>query len=106
MAVTDLMNQSITIYGTSSYDKYGKIVVGSGTTLKARAQQTTKKRLLPNGDVITITLILYVPSSTTVAVDDKITFSSQSYKVFGKYVPVDGAGVTSHIKLECTQWQA
>lgn len=105
MAVTDLLNQTITLYTRSSYNKYGKLVVGSGTSYKARFQRHTKDILSATGEVIHIEAIVYVAPSVTVNVNDKVTFSGTDYKVFTKYDAVDGSGTTNHIKLELIKWQ-
>ncbi|MBC8552546.1 MAG: hypothetical protein H8D23_23195 [Candidatus Brocadiales bacterium] len=104
MAVTDFFNQTITLYNKSSYDKYGKMVVGSGTSVSARVQEDTKNVVLTNGQVITILATVYVAPSTTVSVNDKVTYSSVNYKVFRKYKTVDGKGDANHIKLELIKW--
>ena len=48
----------------------------------------------------------YVPSDTTVAIDDKVTYSDTDYKVFGIYTAIDGVGDTNHLKLELVKWKA
>lgn len=105
MSVTSLMNQSLTLYPKASYDRYGREVVGSGSSVICRFQATTKTKLLANGEIAQIEGIVYVPSTTTVEIDDKVTFNSKDFKVFGKYTAVDGDGVTNHIRLELIQWK-
>ena len=104
MSVTDFFNQTITLYNRSSYDKYGKLVVGSGSSVSARVQEDTKNVVLTNGQVITILATAYVNASTTVSANDKVTYSSVDYKVYRKYKTVDGAGDANHIKLELIKW--
>lgn len=106
MSVNGLLNQTITIASKTGYNEYGREVVGSSNTVHARFQKTNKQRLLPNGSLITILAICYVPAGTVVVIDDKITFDSENYKVYGIYTPVDGAGTTNHLKLELTKWKA
>lgn len=105
MAVQDFFNQTITLYPTSSYDRYGKLVTGSGTEYPARFQETTKDVLSPTGELIHIVGIVYVSPNITIAVNDKVTYSGSDFKVFKKYSAVDGQGATSHIKLELIKWQ-
>jgi hypothetical protein len=81
-------------------------VVGAGSTVKSRFQQTTKQKLMPNGSLMTIDAIAYVPGDTIVSTDDKVSYGGVYYKVFGKYVAVDGVGNANHIKLELTKWVA
>jgi hypothetical protein len=73
MSVNGLMNQTITIASKSGYDAYGRVTTSTETTIKARVQQTTKQKFLANGDVILISAIAYVPSDTTVEIDDAVT---------------------------------
>ena len=105
MAIQDMLNQTITLYTRSSYDKYGKLVVGSGTNYKARFQEQTKDVLGANGDVIHIVGTVYVAPSVTIAVNDKVTYNGNDYKVFQRYSAVDGTGTSNHIKLELIKWQ-
>lgn len=105
MSFIGLLNQSLTIYNKSSYNEQGREVVGSGTTVYGRVQQTTKRKLEATGNLITIDAIAYVPSTTTVNTDDRIDFSGQKYKVYGKYSAIDGQGNTHHIKLELIKWR-
>ena len=104
MSVTDFFNQTITLYNKSSYDKFGKMVVGSGTSVDARVQEDTKNIVLTNGQIITIIATVYVGSSTTVSVNDMVTYDSTNYKVYTKYKTVDGDGTVNHIKLELIKW--
>lgn len=105
MSVGNLLNQTISIYNKSSYDEYGRLTVGSATSVKARFQPQTKRILAPNGDVLTISAIAYVPSDTTVNTDDKIVYDSNTYKVITKYPTPNGKGNTHFIKLELIKWQ-
>ena len=106
MSINGLLNQTITIASKSGYNAYGRENVGAGTSVKARFQKKTKQRLLPNGSVIMIEATVYVPADTTIAIDDKITYDSVNYKVFGIYDAVDGGGDINHKKLELTRWRA
>jgi hypothetical protein len=105
MSLKGLFRQTLTLYNQSSYDEYGNEVVGNGTTLRGRFQATTKQKLLPNGTLKNILAIAYVPSDTDVEIDDKITYDSVNYKVFGRYEAIDGNGKINHIKLELVKWQ-
>jgi hypothetical protein len=105
MTPAGLLNQTLTLYSKSSYDSYGREVVGTGSSVKCRVQETTKQKLLPNGSLITINAIAYVPGGTTIAIDDRIDVGTTKYKVYGIYNAVDGSGDTNHIKLELTKWR-
>lgn len=105
MSLTGLLNQTITLYSKTSYNKFGREVVGTGVDYYARVQLVTKSRLLPNGQTVLINLIVYIKPSVTVNINDKVTYDSVDYKVFGVSKPVDGTGTLHHTKLELTRWQ-
>ncbi len=105
MSVGNLLNQTITIYGKSTYDGYGRPTLGSGTDVRARFQPKQSRKLLPNGDVMTIDALAYVPADTTIATDDKITYDSQTYKVIDLYETPDGKGNVAFIRVQLAKWQ-
>lgn len=105
MSSLSLMNQSISVYQRSSYDSHGREVVGSATTVVARIQQKTRNVFMANRELVTILATAYVPPGTTVSIDDKVSFASQTMKVFSKYEVPDGSGNVDHIKLELIRWQ-
>jgi hypothetical protein len=100
------MNQTITITTRTGYNAYGREIVGTATSVQSRFQRNTKQKLLPNGSLITIEAVVYVPPDTTVAIDDKVSYSDTDYKVYGIYSAIDGTGDTNHLKLELTKWKA
>lgn len=104
MSATNLFNQTITLYSKSSYDAYGREVVGAGASVNCRFQHKTKQRLLPDGSLKTIHAIAYIPGGTTIAEDDRVTYGSDTYKVFSINNAVDGSGNINHIKLELIKW--
>lgn len=105
MSLASLFNQTITIYNKSSYDSEGNEVLGSGSSSKARVQEVAKRKLMPNGSVLLIDLIVYAKPTITVNTDDKVTYNSTNYKVISKNTAVDGQGNTNHYKLELVKWQ-
>lgn len=99
------MNQTVTLYSKSSYNRYGREQVGSGTDYKCRAEEVSKARLTPTGEQVMINLILYMDSTVSVSIDDRATYNSEEYKVFSVKKPIDGSGNTHHLKLELIKWQ-
>lgn len=106
MSVNGLMNQQITISSKTGYNAYGRETVSTALNVWSRFQKTSKLVTSATGSLKTILAIVYVPSDTTVAIDDKITYDSVDYKVDGIYDAVDGVGRKNHIKLELTAWKA
>lgn len=92
------------MYGKTSYDEYGKEVLGSGVTYKARVQIVNKSRFLPNGQNVVIDAIAYINGAPTININDKLAYSGVNYKVHSKTVPVDGQGNQHHTKLELIKW--
>ena len=103
--ITGLLNQTITVYGKSSYNAEGREVVGSGTSVKARIQPKIKRRLMPNGSVVNIDAIAFVNNDATVDTDDRVDLGSDKYKVAGKYSVPGADGNTDHIELELIKWR-
>lgn len=100
-----LLNQTITLYENTSFDREGREVVSStGTEVSARIQATTKQKLNPNGSVTTIHAIAYVPNDTTVEIGYKVVWDSVTYKVYGKYGTPGYNGTINHYKLELIRW--
>lgn len=104
MSVKSLLRQSMTVYGQTSYNAEGREVVGAGTSVQCRFQETTKQKIAPNGSVISLDAIAYVPEDTTVAEDDHVEYNGTRYKVVGLYATPNGIGEVEFIKLELTQW--
>lgn len=105
MAIEGLLNQTITLYGKSSYNAEGREVVGSGTSVSARIQPKTKRRLLPDGSVITVDAVVFVASSVTINTDDRIAYGGDQYKVLAVYPVPGGDGSTHHKEVELIKWR-
>lgn len=105
MSLRGLFNQTITVYNQSSFNAEGREVVGAGTDYQVRFQETTRQKLMLNGNIITIDAVVYIQADADVEVGDRVDYGSDKYKVFGKYQAVDGSGSTHHIKLELTLWR-
>lgn len=105
MSVAGLLNQTIVIYGKTSYNAQGREVVGAGVSVSARVQPKTKNIMSPTGAILTIDAVIYVGPDTTVNVDDKLTYDGQTYKVYSKYRVAGFGGTINHLKLEVIKWQ-
>lgn len=105
MAISGFFNQTLSFYSKSSYNSYGRVVVGSAVEVSGRVQETSKRILLPNGSMITIDAIAYIPADTSVELDDRVDVGDTKYKVVDKYVALDGRGHSHHIKLNLIKWR-
>lgn len=110
MSFSGLLGQNLTIYNTASKDRYGREQVGSGTSVNARFQKTSKPTFEYSGRgsrevQYVITGIAYVKSDTTVNEGDKVTYDSINYRVHAISKVVDGTGNVHHKRLELTKWQ-
>lgn len=105
MSINGLLNQTITVSENTGHDKFGRKTVGTETDYKCRFQKDTSQVLLPNGQLVTILAKVYVAPSTSIDIEDKVTFDSVDYKVYGKYQAVDGLGATHHYKLDLIKWE-
>lgn len=105
MSVLSLLNQTIVVYPKSSYSAQGREIVGGATNVRARVQAKNKNVMTPTGAILTIEAVVYILPTASVNVEDKVTYSGQTYKVYSKYPAVDGQGETNHYKLELIRWQ-
>lgn len=110
MSLSSLLGQTITIYNTTSKNRYGREQVGSGTSVSARFQKTSKPTFEYSSRgsrevQYIITGIAYVQSTVTVNEGDKVTYDGVNYRVHGVSKVIDGTGNTHHKKLELTKWQ-
>jgi hypothetical protein len=101
----NLLNQAVAIYTKSGLNAEGREAYpATPAYVDARMQEVSKSRMTGNGQVVPIEAVCYVPSTTSVSINDKIVYNGITYKVFGKYAPVDGQGNVNHIRLELMKW--
>ena len=105
MSLSGLLNQNIVVYNKTGYSSSGREVQGGNTTVNCRFQAKTKQRLMPNGSLINILALVFLPAGTSINIDDKVTYSGYDYKVFSIENAVDGTGNTNHIEVELIKWQ-
>lgn len=106
MSITGLLNQTLVIQTKSGYGADGRETVGASTSVKGRLQPKVKRVLLPNGSTVTIDGVAFVPASTTVDTDYRVTYGGITYKVAAKYSVPDERGATHHIELQLVKWQS
>lgn len=103
--LNNLRRQTVTLYTSSTKDRYGRQSHGSGTDYKVRVNEKTKNIFKPNGEVITIHANCYFSPDVTIDIDDKVTYNSIDYKVFSKKIARNEQGVAHHTKVELVKWQ-
>lgn len=112
MSPNSLFNQRIIITTKTGYDEYGREVTSGAATVKSRFQKIQKLNFNPSqpggnlASLKTIEAIVYVPSDTIVAIDDKVTYGGIDYKVDGVFDAIDGSGYSNHIRLTLTKWKS
>lgn len=105
MAIGALLNQTCTIAVRSHADRHTKSVVGAGTSVRCRFQQTQKTMVNAQKETEPIDGMVFVPSTTTVEIGDKLTFGSKDYRIMTCEPMVDGLGATRHIELKVQLWK-
>ncbi|HYD35553.1 MAG TPA: hypothetical protein VD999_05775 [Vitreimonas sp.] len=103
--ISQLQNQTVTLYSKSSLDRYGREAFGATRTYKVRIQEVSKSKFLGNGQVVPVLAIAYFAPEVTINVDDRVDYGSNNYKVFGKNVAYGADGTAHHIKVELIKWQ-
>lgn len=81
MGISNYLNQTVTLLGKSSYDKYGKPVVGAGISIAARLQETTRRIVTGKQQELGVDAELWVLPAQTIEVDDQIQYEGITYKV-------------------------
>lgn len=104
MNVDHLLKQTCTIYTAGAQDRFGKNAHGSGVAAGCRFQKTSRIIQKPNGEKAPIDGIIWLARTTIIAINDKITFGSQDYRVMTISPIVDGRGVTRHFELMLSNW--
>jgi hypothetical protein len=109
MSINSLLNQTVTIYNNSGRTAYGRPSFSTATASRARVQRQNKQvqSYSVQGDksqVVISNIMLILPPTVTIAVDDKVTYSSIDYKVLNVYQAVDGQGNVNHLEVDVIKW--
>lgn len=99
-----LLNQTITVYPKSSYNRYGREVVGTGVDYPCRITEASKSRLLPNGQVIQIDAVCHIEGDVG-EINDKAVYNGHKYKILNRKVARGYTGNAHHSKMELVKWQ-
>ena len=93
MSFIDLLNQTCTYYRNSSTNQYGDLAFGSGTTLDCRYSKNGKGlNQFTQGVISQKSAELWIDSTITPEIDDKILFGSLVYvvKLINEFTENDG----------------
>lgn len=104
MSIKGFFNQEVTLYPKSSRNRYGRVVIGDGTDYNARFQKVSKTKLLPNGQVVLVTGVMYAKEDLDIDLNDRVDYGDDYYKVWGRTESIDGQGNIHHLKLELIKW--
>ena len=104
MLPNGFFNQTITVASKTGNNRYARATFGTGADNNARFQIYNKTKLLPNGQVVMIEAIVYCKGTLDLSINDKVTYGSDNYKVYGKREAIDGEGNINHLKLELIKW--
>lgn len=104
-----LLNQTVTIseYNDAT-DDYGNATHDAPLEFRARVEQVTKQKVMPGGEIIPFSLIVFIAPTDDPGIDvnAKVDYDGTAYKVIGrKKIPGFG-GKTQLVELECTEWRA
>ena len=103
-----LLNQTITISGFSNTtDDYGNAITDAEVEYKARVEQVTKQKVMPGGEVIPFSLIVWIEPTTDSGIDvnARVVYNGTAYKVIGRKMIPGFNGKTQLTELECTEWR-
>lgn len=104
MNVDHLLKQSCTIATAGAQDRFGKNAHDAAVTYACRFQKTNRIMQMPNGEKAPIDGMVWLASADNVAINDKLTFGTDTYRIMMISPIVDGAGVTRHYELACSDW--
>lgn len=104
MALSNYLNQGITITPFNTYNEYGEPSYGTSFTSKARFEDVREIVTATNGEEVQSTGRFFVLPSVNVNKDDKVTYDGVDYRVFEVY---RGYRRTQnwHLKLFVQRWE-
>lgn len=104
MALSSLLNQTVTIYLAGNRDKQGRPAYSAGTSARARFERRKTTISTPENEKEPIDGVVFLAPGTTVAVGSKLVYDGANYRVITKSDEVDGRGVTRHLELMVQEW--
>jgi hypothetical protein len=97
--IAHLLNQTVSIANKTGRNSEGQPTYGTPTSTSARVQETTQRVTNSKGMEVKAALKIFLPSPTTINIDDKVTFGSVDYTVVEKNKPRIEDGSVNHIEI-------
>lgn len=103
--ISHLLNQNMTVYNKTTNNRYGRENHGAGTTAKCRFQEKDITKLMPNGDSITLSGLIFAEPDLTISNNDRVTYNSVDYRVHAVAKSAGFTGAIDHLEIEVSLWQ-
>lgn len=100
MSYNRLLNQTITRYAKTGYSADGRRTTSLGVDESARVEIKQKRRMLPNGSMITVDGVAFLKSTSSMTDDDRFVYDGIEYRVFSISKIPGANGNTDHIEIE------
>lgn len=104
MNVDHLLKQSCSIATAGAQDKFGKKTMGAATTYACRFQKTTRVIAGVQREKEPIDGIVWLAKTAVVAIGDKLTFGTDTYRVMRIEPMIDRIGATRHLEVMVQDW--
>lgn len=104
MSIDHLLKQSCTISAKGGQNKVGQTSFGAAVTYSCRFQKTNRTIVTSQSEKEPIDGIVFLPSSASFNLEDKLVFAGTSYRVMRIEPMVDGAGATRHFEAMVQRW--
>lgn len=106
MSFTKLMKQTITVFAKGTVNKYGRAPAeGSGTEHKARVDLRTKTRHDANGNLVTLSGMIFVGPEVTLTQGQRVDYNGQKYEVVHTYEVAGANGQTHHVEADIVEYR-
>lgn len=79
--INDYLDTAISIANASGLDGYGKPTFGPAVAAKCRWQPVSRLKQKPMGDNIVVAVKIYLPDTTVIANNDRVTKDGTNYQV-------------------------
>jgi hypothetical protein len=99
MSILSLLNQTVAIEPKSTPNAYGESTYGTSATHRCRLQRVYRMVRNETGENQVSQTVLYLPPTSTPAIDDRATIEGTTYNVTEVARHVDGNGTLHHWRV-------